>query len=167
MIEGTVRVEGPMIAARTVRQGESLSASLTEGTVRIDVGARGASSNREVPVSAPVVSAADVTAGFRMHLVPEGARWTPALSVEAGPMFVKGRSRPDDGYSGRTLTSVTALVSGTFSLAVAVNKILSIKAEVSGGAAVKKLRFAVSDEPLISFGHPLLSVALGLSLRLL
>ena len=38
MREGTVKVEGPLVSARTVQAGETLLASLSDGSVRISIG---------------------------------------------------------------------------------------------------------------------------------
>ena len=37
MLEGTVKVEGPLVSARTVQAGETLLASLSDGSVRISI----------------------------------------------------------------------------------------------------------------------------------
>ncbi len=113
------------------------------------------------------VLASTVTAGFRVNLVPSNFRWTPSIAVTAGPMFIKAQSRPDADYTGALLRETTAVVNGTAALSFAVNKRLYLKADVSGGAAVKKVTFAVSDVPAVSLGHPLLSVLFGIAVRLL
>lgn len=71
MLEGTVEVNGPMVAARTLQEGEALSASLTDGTIKISIG--GARQDAVAATQPNTTETATVPPAVEIQTVPQTA----------------------------------------------------------------------------------------------
>lgn len=108
-----------------------------------------------------------ITAGIRFNLLPKKKRFMPAVSVSAGPLFLRARGDADSGYRSRSDFLVAAAVTGALDFSFAVNDIVSLRADASCGVTVPKPVIRIAQRDAATFGRPLLTVLFGVEIRLL
>lgn len=113
------------------------------------------------------VSAGLITAGIRINALSQKHRWTPSLSLLAGPLILKGRGRAETGYKGFTQTPISAVINGVFTMSFSVNSVFALKTDAACGIALPEPVFRINGIPSISFGSPMVTVLFGVEVRLL
>ena len=111
-----------------------------------------------------------ITFGLRVKLLPPRFRVMPSISASAGPLLLRTRGHADpefDNFNGEEALTVTALLGGALTLTYSVNEYFALRADAGLGAVVPNPVFEVSDTRVADFGRPLLTVLIGVEVRLL